>query len=79
MLDGGNVVAQGEIKAIMDNKDSITGSYLSKKKSISIPNKRRLAKNGRYLEILGATGNNLKNINLKNSFRNIYMCHWSIR
>jgi len=64
-VDGGNVVAQGEIKTIMDNKNSITGSYLSKKKSIPIPNKRRLAKNGRYLEILGATGNNLKNINLK--------------
>ena len=64
-VDGGYVVAQGEIKTIMDNKNSITGSYLSKKKSIPIPNIRRLAKNARYLEILGATGNNLKNINLK--------------
>ncbi|MDP7454927.1 MAG: hypothetical protein QF809_05320, partial [Candidatus Peribacteraceae bacterium] len=41
------------------------GDYLSKKKNILIPSKRRLAKNGRFLEILGATGNNLKNINLK--------------
>ena len=49
----------------MKNKDSITGSYLAKKKNIPIPNKRRLAKNGRFLEIFGATGNNLKNINLK--------------
>jgi len=40
-------------------------NYLSKKKNIPIPSKRRLAKNGRFLEILGATGNNLKNINLK--------------
>jgi excinuclease ABC subunit A len=64
-VDGGNIVAQGEIKTIMDNKNSITGSYLSKRKSILIPNKRRIAKNGRYLEILGATGNNLKSINLK--------------
>jgi len=64
-VDGGNVVAQGEINEIMNNKNSITGNYLSKKKSIQIPNKRRIAKNGRYLEILGATGNNLKNINLK--------------
>ena len=31
-VDGGNIVAQGEIKKIMDNKDSITGNYLSKKK-----------------------------------------------
>jgi len=64
-IDGGKVVAQGEIKTIMESKESITGNYLSKKKSIPIPNKRRLAKNGRFLEILGATGNNLKNINLK--------------
>ncbi len=64
-VDGGNVVAQGEIKTIKENKNSITGSYLSKKKSIAIPNKRRMAKNGRYLEIVGATGNNLKNVNLK--------------
>ncbi len=64
-VDGGKVVAQGEIKTIMESKESITGSYLSKKKSIPIPNKRRLAKNGRFLEIMGATGNNLKNVNLK--------------
>jgi len=64
-VDGGNIVAQGEIKKIMDTEKSITGNYLSNKKNIPIPNKRRLAKNGRYLEILGATGNNLKNINLK--------------
>ncbi len=64
-VDGGNIVAQGEIKTIMNNANSITGDYLSKKKNISIPNKRRAAKNGRYLEILGASGNNLKNVNLK--------------
>ena len=64
-IDGGNIVAQGEIKKIMENKNSITGNYLSKRKVIPIPNKRRKAKNGRYLEILGASGNNLKNINLK--------------
>jgi len=64
-IDGGKIVAQGEIKTIMNTKDSITGNYLSKNKTIPIPNKRRLAKNGRFLEILGATGNNLKNINLK--------------
>jgi excinuclease ABC subunit A len=64
-VNGGSVVAQGELKDIINNKSSITGNYLSKKKSIPIPNKRRLAKNGRFLEILGASGNNLKNINLK--------------
>jgi len=63
-INGGYIVAQGELETILKNKDSITGNYLSKKKNIPIPNKRRLAKNGRFLEILGATGNNLKNINL---------------
>ena len=64
-VNGGKVVAQGELKEIIQNQDSITGNYLSKKMNINIPNKRRLAKNGRFLEIIGATGNNLKNINLK--------------
>jgi len=64
-VNGGHVVAQGELKEIIKNKHSITGNYLSKQKNIAIPNKRRAAKNGRYLEIIGATGNNLKNINLK--------------
>ena len=64
-VNGGHVVAQGELKEIIKNKQSITGNYLSKQKNIAIPNKRRTAKNGRYLEIIGATGNNLKNINLK--------------
>ncbi len=64
-VKGGRVVAQGDLKEILKNKDSITGNYLSKKMNIVIPNKRRSAKNGRFLEILGATGNNLKNIDLK--------------
>ena len=63
--DGGNIVAQGKLKTIMDNENSITGKYLSKKMNIHVPRTRKLAKNGRYLEILGATGHNLKNINLK--------------
>jgi len=64
-INGGEVVAQGELKDIIKNNKSITGNYLSKKKNILIPNKRRSAKNGRFLEILGASGNNLKNVNLK--------------
>ena len=64
-INGGYIVAHGNLKSILENENSITGNYLSKKKSIPIPHKRRLAKNGRFLEILGATGNNLKNINLK--------------
>ena len=63
--DGGHIVAQGKLKTIMDSVNSITGKYLSKKMNIHVPRTRKLARNGRYLEILGATGYNLKNINLK--------------
>ena len=64
-INGGKVVAQGNLKEIISNKNSLTGDYLSGKKIIHTPKKRRSAKNGRYLEISGATGNNLKNVNLK--------------
>ena len=62
---GGEIIAQGTYNEILKNDLSITGKYLSNKRFIQIPNKRRLAKNGRFLEISGATGNNLKNVNLK--------------
>ncbi len=62
---GGQVIASGTCKEISNNRNSITGKYLSKKYKIEIPKKRRLAKNGRFLEITGATGNNLDNVNLK--------------
>ncbi len=62
---GGEVIAQGSYADISKNNDSITGKYLSHKFFIPIPKKRRLAKNGRFLEINGATGNNLNNVNLK--------------
>ena len=65
---GGVVVAEGEYKEILSNENSITGKYLSNKKYIPIPKGRKLAKNGRFLEIGGATGNNLKNIDLKIPF-----------
>ncbi len=63
--NGGQVIIQGSYNDILKSKESITGKYLSYKKFISIPPKRRLAKNGRFLEISGATGNNLKSVNLK--------------
>ena len=64
-VNGGTVIAQGKLEDIIKNDNSITGNYLSKKKNILIPRKRRPAKNGRFLEIIGATGNNLQNVNLK--------------
>ncbi len=66
--NGGQIVAQGNFEDILNSNKSITGEYLSNKKFIPIPKKRRLAKNGRFLEIGGATGNNLKNVNLKIPF-----------
>jgi len=63
--NGGEVIAQGTYEEIKKNKKSITGHYLSNKKIIEIPIRRRLAKNGRFIEINGASGNNLKNVNLK--------------
>jgi len=63
--NGGQVIIQGSYNNILESHESITGKYLSYKKFISIPSKRRIAKNGRFVEINGATGNNLKNVNLK--------------
>jgi excinuclease ABC subunit A len=64
-LNGGEIIAEGNVKEIIKNEKSITGNYLSGKKFIAVPKKRRTAKNGRFIEINGATGNNLKKVNLK--------------
>ncbi|MDA7637161.1 excinuclease ABC subunit UvrA [Candidatus Pelagibacter sp.] len=63
--NGGEITSQGTYEEIKKDKNSITGQYLSNKKKIEIPTTRRLAKNGRFVEINGATGNNLNNVNLK--------------
>ena len=63
--NGGEIVVQGTYDDVLKHPNSITGRYLSHKSFISIPKNRRLPKNGRFLEITGATGNNLKNVNLK--------------
>ncbi len=62
---GGEVVAMGTYDEIKKSNNSITGKYLCNKSFIPVPKKRRMAKNGKYLEILNASGNNLKNVNLK--------------
>ncbi len=60
-LHGGEIVAQGTPKQIAKNSKSLTGLYLSGKKSIPIPASRRKG-NGKTLKILGARGHNLKNV-----------------
>ena len=62
-IHGGEVVAEGTIKQIKANKNSITGQFLSGKRGIKIPKVRNKG-NGKTLKIVGATGNNLQKINL---------------
>ena len=63
-LHGGEVVACGTPKEVMNNPNSITGRFLSGIEKIEVPSKRRKG-NKKYLEIKGAKENNLKNINVK--------------
>lgn len=61
---GGEIIASGTPKQVARNKKSITGQYLSGKKTIPTPLERRTG-NGRFLEIKGASENNLQNLNVK--------------
>lgn len=63
-LHGGEVIAFGTLEDIKNNEKSITGQYLSGKKKIEVPKTRRELTD-RFLEVKGATQNNLKNINAK--------------
>lgn len=63
-VHGGRVVAQGTPEQVMANEDSLTGQYLSGAKSIALPKKRNKPLKGKWLELLGATGNNLQNVDL---------------
>jgi excinuclease ABC subunit A len=61
---GGRIVAQGSPEKIKKTKNSLTGQYLSGKKTIQPPRQYRSG-TGRFLEVIGATEHNLKNINVK--------------
>ncbi len=61
--NGGHVVAQGTVEEIKKNSKSITGQYLSGRKFIAVPKKRRQG-NGNFLTVKGARANNLKNIDV---------------
>ena len=63
-VHGGEVVAEGTPKEVMANPNSLTGKYLTGELKIDVPNKRRKG-NKKYLEIVGAKENNLKNIKVK--------------
>tara|TARA_Y100000590_G_C15742223_1_gene1020669 strand:- start:1309 stop:4341 length:3033 start_codon:yes stop_codon:yes gene_type:complete len=61
---GGNVTAQGPIKNIINSNKSLTGEYLSGRKNIQIPKKRRPKQKGKELRIIGAEENNLKDLDI---------------
>ncbi|MDE8344883.1 MAG: excinuclease ABC subunit UvrA [Acidocella sp.] len=61
-IKGGYVVAEGTPAAVAANPKSITGDYLSGRRRIPTPSPRRAAQSSRVLKIIGASGNNLKNI-----------------
>ena len=61
---GGQITACGSVDEVLKNPNSLTAAYLNGTKQIPIPSSRRKG-NGKFLELLGATTNNLKNVNLK--------------
>lgn len=64
-VHGGRVIAAGLPQTIMDNPESITGQYLSGKRSIAIPEQRKPVDNDRILRLIGASGNNLQQVTLE--------------
>lgn len=62
-VHGGQVIAQGNLQQVMAVPESLTGQYLSGVRKIDVPAKRTEL-SGKWLEVLGATGNNLKNVDL---------------
>ncbi|MCR4924698.1 MAG: excinuclease ABC subunit UvrA, partial [Clostridiales bacterium] len=63
-IHGGELVYQGDVKGLLECEKSITGQYLSGKKSIPVPEERRKG-NGQFLKIIKASENNLKNIDVE--------------
>jgi len=63
-IHGGKVVSQGTPQEVMDDENSLTGQYLSGRKFIPVPLERRQP-NGKWIKVLGAKENNLRNVTLK--------------
>ncbi|SKA26848.1 UvrABC system protein A [Photobacterium toruni] len=64
-VHGGEIIAEGTIKDILKSKKSLTGQYLSGKKSIAIPTQRVPFDPAKTVTLLGASGNNLKDVNVE--------------
>lgn len=63
-VHGGEIVAQGTPQEVLDNENSLTGQYLSGRKSIAIPDTLTPPDETRQIKIRGASGNNLKNVDV---------------
>jgi excinuclease ABC subunit A len=61
-VHGGEVVAKGTTAQIIKNKKSVTGDYLSGRREIAVPTERRAGKKGKSVQVVKATGNNLKDV-----------------
>ncbi|MDR1034766.1 MAG: excinuclease ABC subunit UvrA [Holosporales bacterium] len=72
-VHGGQICACGTIEEIKNNPNSLTGDYLSGRKTIEVPKTRRWINKANGLHIVGANANNLKNINVKIP-QNAFVC-----
>jgi excinuclease ABC subunit A len=63
-VHGGQIIAQGDVEQIIATEASITGQFLSGKREIAIPQQRVKRDSKKVVELMGASGNNLKNVNL---------------
>ena len=64
-VHGGEICAQGTVKDISDSEKSLTGQYLSGKRSISLPKERQKITKNKVIKLKGAKGHNLQNVNLE--------------
>jgi excinuclease ABC subunit A len=63
-VHGGEIVAQGQLKDILESENSLTGKYLSGRERIEIPKQRNPIKDDKWVKLSGASGNNLQDVDL---------------
>ncbi|URX61043.1 excinuclease ABC subunit UvrA [Luteibacter anthropi] len=64
-VHGGDIVAEGTLEQVMKSPRSVTAKYLSGERGIEVPKKRREARDGQWIELKGASGNNLKDVDVR--------------
>ncbi len=78
-INGGHVTAEGTPAEVAANPKSLTGDYLSGRRMIPVPPLRRPVQKDRALKVVGARGNNLKNISATFPLGNLHLCHRRLR